>query len=45
MSTWISDEKGLLHPAKVSCALVNRSNKTITIEQKDENGKVKNVFE
>lgn len=40
MPTWISDEKGLCHPAKESCALVNRSNKVITIEQKDENGKV-----
>lgn len=39
MPTWISDEKGLLHPAKENTSLVNRSNKIITIEQTDENGK------
>lgn len=39
MPTWISDEKGLLHPAKEQASLVNRSNNTIKVEQTDENGK------
>jgi hypothetical protein len=39
MAKWISDEKGLLHPAKESAALHNRTNKPIKIEQIDENGK------
>ena len=43
MPTWISDEKGLLHPAKEQASLVNRTNKTITIQQTDENGKRFNI--
>ena len=39
MPTWISDEKGLLHPAKEQVSLINRTNKTITIEQTSEDGK------
>jgi len=39
MPNWISDEKGLLHPAKEQVALVNRSNKSITIEQTSDDGK------
>lgn len=39
MSSWISDEKGLLHPAKESASLVNRSNKNIVIEQTADDGK------
>lgn len=33
MSTWISDEKGVWHPAKERVPLYNRSDKTIEIEQ------------
>ncbi len=33
MSTWISDEKGVLHPAKERVPLYNRSDKSIEIEQ------------
>lgn len=39
MPSWISDEKGLLHPAKEQVSLVNRTNKTISIEQTSEDGK------
>ncbi len=33
MATWISDEKGVWHPAKERVPLYNRSEKTIEIEQ------------
>lgn len=33
MSTWISDEKGVWHPAKERVPLYNRSDKSIEIEQ------------
>jgi hypothetical protein len=39
MSTWISDEKGVWHPAKERVPLYNRSDKTITIEQTSNDGK------
>lgn len=39
MSRWISDEKGLLHPAKESVPLYNRTNKSIKIEQTADDGK------
>ena len=39
MPKWISDERGLLHPAKESVPLYNRTNKPIKIEQTDDNGK------
>lgn len=39
MSTWISDEKGLLHPAKERVGLKNLSGKTIKIEQTSDDGK------
>ena len=39
MSRWISDEKGLLHPAKESVPLYNRTNKPIKIEQTADDGK------
>lgn len=38
MSTWISDEKGVWHPAKERVPLYNRSEKTITIEQVSNDG-------
>lgn len=39
MSTWISDEKGLLHPAKERVGLKNLSGKEIIVEQTDIDGK------
>lgn len=39
MSTWISDEKGFLHPAKERVGLKNLSDKEIIIEQTDMDGK------
>lgn len=39
MSTWVSDEKGLLHPAKEQVGLINRGNKSIKIEQTSDDGK------
>lgn len=33
MSTWISDERGILHPARERVPLYNRSDKTLEIEQ------------
>lgn len=39
MPSWISDEKGLLHPAKEQVSLVNRTGKTIQIEQTSADGK------
>lgn len=38
MSNWISDERGVWHPAKENVALKNNSNKTIEIEQTDVSG-------
>lgn len=38
MSTWISDEKGVWHPAKERVPLYNLSNKTIEIEQTSKDG-------
>lgn len=38
MATWISDEKGVWHPAKERVPLYNRSEKTITIEQTASDG-------
>lgn len=39
MATWISDEKGVLHPAKERVALKNLSGKPIKIKQLDDSGK------
>lgn len=39
MSTWISDERGLLHPAKERVGLKNLSGKPIKIEQTSDDGK------
>lgn len=39
MSTWISDEKGILHPAKERVSLKNLSGKVIEIEQTATDGK------
>lgn len=39
MSTWISDEKGMLHPAKERVALKNLSEKTMVKEMVDMEGK------
>lgn len=39
MSTWISDEKGILHPAKERVSLKNLSDKVIEIEQTASDGK------
>ncbi len=39
MSTWISDEKGVWHPAKERVPLYNRSDKSIEIEQTASDGK------
>ncbi len=39
MPSWISDEKGLLHPAKERVGLKNLSGKEIIIEQTDMDGK------
>lgn len=39
MPTWISDEKGILHPAKESVALRNISDKPIKVTQTDDEGK------
>lgn len=39
MSSWISDEKGLWHPAKERVGLKNLSGKDIVIEQTDMDGK------
>lgn len=38
MSTWVSDEKGVWHPAKERVPLYNRSDKTIEIEQTSKDG-------
>lgn len=38
MSTWISDEKGFLHPAKERAALKNISNAAIEVEQTASDG-------
>ncbi len=38
MSTWISDEKGVWHPAKERVPLYNRSDKAIEIEQTSSTG-------
>lgn len=38
MSTWISDEKGVWHPAKERVPLYNRSDKAIEIEQTSMDG-------
>lgn len=38
MSTWISDEKGVWHPAKEKVSLYNRSDRTIEIEQTASDG-------
>lgn len=38
MSTWISDEKGVWHPAKERVPLYNRSDKSIEIEQTSSTG-------
>lgn len=40
MATWISDEKGVWHPAKERVPLYNRSDKAIEIEQTSMDGKV-----
>jgi len=39
MSTWVSDEKGLLHPAKERVGLKNLSGKAIKIKQMADDGK------
>lgn len=39
MPSWISDEKGLLHPAKEQVSLINRTNKSIKIQQTSDDGK------
>lgn len=39
MPTWISDEKGILHPAKERVALKNMTDKTIYREMTDVDGK------
>lgn len=39
MATWISDEKGVLHPAKERVSLKNLSGKAIKVKQKDDDGK------
>ena len=39
MGSWISDEKGLWHPAKERVGLKNRSGKAIKIEQVSDDGK------
>ena len=39
MSSWVTDEKGLWHPAKEKVGLVNRSGKTIKVKSKDREGK------
>jgi hypothetical protein len=39
MSTWISDETGMWHPAKENVPLYNRSDKPIEIEQTSSDGK------
>lgn len=39
MPTWISDEKGLWHPAKENVGLVNISNKAIEVEYSSTDGK------
>lgn len=38
MPSWISDERGLLHPAKEQVGLINRSDKPIKIEQTSDDG-------
>lgn len=39
MGSWISDEKGLWHPAKERVGLKNRSGKPIKVEQTSDDGK------
>ncbi len=39
MSTWVSDEKGILHPAKERVALKNYSDKAIRLKKKSDDGK------
>lgn len=39
MSNWVSDENGKWHPAKEIVGLVNRSDKAIILEMKDDSGK------
>lgn len=39
MPTWVSDEKGIWHPAKERVALKNISDKPIKIKQTDDDGK------
>ena len=39
MSTWVSDEKGIWHPAKERVALKNYSDKSIKLKKKADDGK------